>query len=156
MNVTKAGFAARIAGTSAEARQLAVAILEVLGGEWAPGEAAAALKMSLPRYYALESRALAGLVAACEPLRARRRRSSDKEISELQKKLARLERECARRQALLRASQRTVGLGSPAAMKDQGKRRKRRPMARALRAVSIMRAGSSDPSNDGSGKETPG
>ncbi len=55
MNIQKS-LTDRIAGTSAEARQLAMAILEVLGGEWAPGEAATALKMSLPRYYALETR----------------------------------------------------------------------------------------------------
>ncbi len=155
MNVQK-GFAARIAGTSAEARQLAMAILEVLGGEWAPGEAATALKVSLPRYYALEARALSGLVAACEPLRARRARRSDKERLELQKKLARLERECARKQALLQASQRTAGLASSPSAKDVGKRRKRRPMVRALRAASIMRAATLDRVNNGSGAEMPG
>jgi hypothetical protein len=145
MNKFKTGLTARISGTSAEARQLAVAILEVLGGEWTPGDAAAALRMSVPRYYALESRALAGLVTACEPARGRRTRKSGKEVAELQKKVATLERECARRQALLRASQRTAGLAA-APVRAPGKRRRRHPMVRALKAVAIVRGPSTAPS----------
>ncbi len=52
---------------SREAQRLAAAILEVLAGVRTPTDAAAALEISLPRYYLWEQRALAGLVAACEP-----------------------------------------------------------------------------------------
>jgi hypothetical protein len=44
-----------------------VAILEVLAGLRTPAEAAQSLQISLPRYYVLETRALEGLVAGCEP-----------------------------------------------------------------------------------------
>jgi hypothetical protein len=142
MNAAKTGFSARIAGTSAEARQLSAAILEVLAGEWAPGEAAAALKMSLPRYYALESRALSGLVVACEPVRGRRSQGMDKQVAELQKKVVRLERECARKQALLRASQRAAGIQAPPG-KPKGKRR--RPVVRALTMAAVVRQGGTAP-----------
>src|SRR5262245_30685610 len=53
-------------GASAEARRLAAAILEVLAGARTPTQAAQALGLSLPRYYLLESRALHGILVACE------------------------------------------------------------------------------------------
>src|SRR5262245_6994852 len=48
-----------------EARRLAAVILEVLAGGRTPTEAAQSLGISPPRYYALEQRALTGLVSAC-------------------------------------------------------------------------------------------
>ena len=51
---------------SAETKRLATAILEVLAGVRSPADAAKTLEISLPRYYLLEQRALAGLLAACE------------------------------------------------------------------------------------------
>jgi hypothetical protein len=53
-----------------------------------------------------------------------------------------LRRDCARQQALVRAAQRTIGLTAPAASKPEKngkKRRKRRPTARALRAVARLK-----------------
>lgn len=47
-----------VRGASPEARKLAAAILEVLGGTLTPADAAAAMGVSPPRYYLLESRAL--------------------------------------------------------------------------------------------------
>ena len=51
---------------SREARQLAAVILDVLAGSRTPQQAADTLSLSLPRYYQLEARALAGLIDACE------------------------------------------------------------------------------------------
>jgi len=127
----------RIEGGSAGARQWAAAILQVLAGEWTPGEGAQSLGVSLPRYYAVESRAMAGMVTACEPRGGKRRRQPGKEVADLRKQVARLERECARKQALVRASQRTAGLQVPAP-KAKLKRR-RRPMVRALRMAAVLR-----------------
>jgi hypothetical protein len=127
----------RIAGGSAGARQWAAVILQVLAGEWTPGDGAQSLGVSLPRYYAVESRAMAGLVQACEPRSGKRRRPPEKEVSELKKQVVLLERECARKQALLRVSQRTAGIQAPAP-KTKGKRR-RRPAVRALKIAAVLR-----------------
>ena len=126
----------RIEGGSAGARQLASAILQVLAGEWTPGDGAQALGISMPRYYALESRAMSGLVAACEPRHGKRTRPPGKEVAELKKQIAQLQRECARKQALLRASQHTAGIQRPA-LKAKSKRR-RRPTVRALKMVAVL------------------
>src|SRR5690349_16569529 len=72
---------------SAQARRWAAAILEVLAGVRSPAQAAQALAVSLPRYYALELRALQGLLQACEPRPQGRVRSPASE-------LARLRRDC--------------------------------------------------------------
>jgi len=60
----------------ARARTAAALILEVLAGLRTPGEAAETLGLSLPRYYHLEERAIAGLTAACAPAPAITWRSS--------------------------------------------------------------------------------
>ena len=57
---------AREPQASREARQLAVVILEVLAGSRTSQQAAQAIGLSLPRYYQLEARAVAGLIGACE------------------------------------------------------------------------------------------
>src|SRR5205809_501962 len=46
-------------------------------------------------------------------------------------------------QALVRAAHRTIGLAAPAPppAKDKGKKRRRRPVVRALQAVAELRAG---------------
>ena len=56
----------RSAGASREAKRLAAVLLDVLAGARTPPQAAEVLGVSLPRYYQLEDRGLAGLVAACE------------------------------------------------------------------------------------------
>jgi hypothetical protein len=123
-------------GASDHARRQAAAVLEVLAGDWTPSQAATALGLSLPGFYHLETRALRGLVAACEPQPKRgRRRSPQSEVAALQKQNERLRLEVNRRQALTRLVQRTVGLAAPAPVKDAVKKRKRRPMVRALRAA---------------------
>jgi hypothetical protein len=140
-------------GASAAAKRLAAVVLEVLAGTRGPSEGATLLAISLARYYQLETRALAGLVAGCEP-RRRGIRKGPTELSTLRQECDRLRRECARQQALVRAAQRTVGLASPppapapppSSSGNTGrKRRKRRPRARALRAAALLRG------QDGSG-----
>ena len=130
------------AGGSREAKRTAAAILEVLGGARTPADAAVALGISLVRYYIMEARALTGLVAGCEPRIDRRLRSADHEVATLRKDLERARRESARFQALARAAQRTVGLAPPAARPEKapagGKRRRRRPTVRALKAAAAL------------------
>lgn len=147
--------AARPQPISREAQRLAAAILEVLAGVRTPTEAAEALDLSLPRYYLLEQRALEGLVAGCEPRPVGKAVSQRHQIDVLQKEVARLKQDCARQQALVRASQRTIGLNPPATAKpakasskppatSNAKRpRKRKPVIRALKAVAALLSTSS-------------
>jgi len=145
--------AKRIEPASREAQRSAAAILEVLAGVRTPSDAAAALAVSLPRYYLWEQRALAGLVAGCEPRPVGKAASEHHQIAVLEKEVARLKQDCARQQALVRAAQRTVGLAPPPVSKPgarpgdkvsgnrSGKRaRKRRPVVRALKAAAALRA----------------
>ena len=76
-----------------DARRLAAAILEVLAGARTPTEAAQALGLSLPRYYQLESRALRGLVATCEPRPKGRQRSVESEVAGLKREIERWRRD---------------------------------------------------------------
>jgi hypothetical protein len=120
--------------------------LEVLAGAATPTAAAGSLGISLPRFYVLEQRAIAALVAACEPRRGGRTLAPDRELDVLRKQIERLQRECTRNQTLLRLAQRTIGLvpTTPNANKhkaDAKAKRKRRPTARALLAARSLRAG---------------
>jgi hypothetical protein len=141
-------------GGTGEANRIAVAILEVLAGLRTPTEAAQALQISVPRYYVLETRALEGMVAACEPKRLGKQPTPQTRIAALEKQLQQVRHECARQQALVRAAQRTVGLSLPAKRSGKQKtepasaavkRRRRRPSVRALRAAKTLRENSSIP-----------
>jgi len=125
-----------------EAKRTSSAILEVLAGQRTPLDAAEALGITLPRYYALEARALEGFLAALKPRARGRRRSAEREQEVLRLEVERLEREGARLRALLRAAERTLGLKPPEPPKKEPgkKRRRRRPTARALKAVEAIRA----------------
>ena len=143
-------------GRSAEARKLGAAILEVLAGARTPTDAAKTLGVSLPRYYALEVRALDGLLQACEPRTKGRKRTPEREAERVKREMEKLERECARTQALLRVAQRSVGLSpapKPQTKPEPGmKRRKRRGTARALKAAMLLKAeGSGKPLEKGGG-----
>jgi hypothetical protein len=136
-----------LGGASVEAKRLAAVILEVLAGARGPAEAAQTVGISLARYYQLETRALAGLVVACEPGRRRGGRRPVSELAALRQECEQLRRECARQQALVRAARRTVGLVAPpppppvsAAGEGRKKRRKRRPTARALKVAAMLQA----------------
>lgn len=128
-------------GGSREARKLASAIMEVLAGEKTPYEAAEALGISPPRYYALELRALQGMLKACEPRDGRGKSSPERKIKKLQDEVDSLRREGARHQALLRAARRSVGLPSevkPKPSTDGKKRRRAKRKPRALRVVAVL------------------
>jgi hypothetical protein len=147
-----------LAPVSRDAQRLAAAILEVLAGVRTPTEAAAALSLSLPRYYLWEQRALEGLVRACEPRPMGRAAQERHQIAVLEKEVVRLRQDCTRQQSLVRASQRTMGLAaSPSPAKPTAKsggkatakagdgaagkaKRKRRPVARALIAAAALQA----------------
>jgi len=134
----------RTEGVSAEARRQAAAILEVLAGVRTPTEVASQLAISLTRYYIIESRALQGLVDACEPRPRGRVRTPASELAALRRECEQLRRQAARQQALLRVTERTMGLTSsaaPTSAKSENKSRKKRPRkprARALLAAAVL------------------
>jgi len=126
---------------SVQAKRLAAAILEVLAGVRTPTDAAAAVSLSLTRYYQVESRALAGLLRACEPTTKGRQRSGERELVLLRRKQEHLQHELVRQQSLVRLAQRSIGLAAPVAPtgKSNGKKpRRRRPVARALQVVTRL------------------
>jgi hypothetical protein len=145
------------AGHSAGARKLAAVVLEVLAGLRGPREAAAAVELSLPRYYAAELRALHGLLAACEPPPRGRQPAAASEVTALKRRCAELERQCVRQQTLLRLAQRSIGLSpaTPPPSKPSKGQRRRRPRLRALKAIEQLRqpaaAESADPQTQASG-----
>ncbi len=129
---------------SREAKRMAACILEVLGGARTPTEAAKALAISVPRYYLLETRALNGLLEACEPRPMGRVRSTESELAAAQKEAERLKRECARYAALVRVAQRAVGIAAPPPPPKPGAKGKgkgpRKRMVRALKAATLMKS----------------
>lgn len=132
----------RIEGGSADARRIALVILEVLGGLRTPTDAANVLGLSTTRYYGLEANALEAMVRSCERRAPGRSRTHDGEVAALKEKIAQLERECARRQAVIRLSQRALGVSKPAAPEPAapGKKRRKRPVVRALKAAAQLDA----------------
>lgn len=127
----------KVQGGSRDARRVAAAILDVLGGMRTPPQAAEELGWSLPRYYAIESRALEGFVAGCEARDRRRGVTPQKQAALLSAQVRRLEQQLARQQALLRVTHRTIGLAQPAQPKS---RRRRKPTVRALKATEVLRS----------------
>lgn len=133
-------------GVGAETGRRAAAILEVLAGERTPQQAAAALAVSVNYFYLLERQALAGLLRACQPQpKGPPPPSAERKLAALEQELARCRRECQRQAALVRATQRAVGLPALPAADSQkaadkpGRRRRRRPTVRALRAAEMVR-----------------
>jgi hypothetical protein len=101
---------------------------------------------------------VAGLVAACEDRRRRGRGAGPGgELAALRRECARLRRECARQQALARATRRTVGLTTAPAPPPEGagKRRKRRPSARALKLAALLCANADQPGEPAAATGTP-
>jgi len=115
-------------------------ILDVLAGVCTPTEAALALSMSVPRYYAFETKLLGALIGACENRPRGRGRSPEKELDLLRREVERLKQECSRKQALVRAVQRTIGVTLPERPALVRGRRRRRPVVRALKAAAALRA----------------
>jgi hypothetical protein len=129
---------------SSTAQRRAAVILEVLGGVRTVPEAARTLGICTNHYYLLERKALAGLVAACEPQAKGKRPDPEKQLASIRQALERSERECQRQAALVRATQRALNLPAPppdrassatARRKDGKPRRNRKKSVRALRAA---------------------
>lgn len=124
------------------AKKQAALILEVLSGGRGTVQAAAMIGVSLSRYYVLENRAVQGLVHGLEPRPKGKQRSPESQIASLQRDNGRLTRELARAQALVRASQRAMGVRERKreVTVAAGKRRRRqRRSDRAERVVSLLR-----------------
>ena len=134
-----------------DAQRQAAVILEVLAGARTPMQAAAAMNVSVPRYYQLETRALRGLVEACEAKPRGRAPSADKELASLRREQERLQRELTRQQSLVRVTQRHLGLAPPAppAKPAPGKRRRRRAVVRALTAARQLEKRAADSGGEG-------
>ena len=129
------------AATLSQAQRFAATILEVLGGLRSPPEAAEVLAISLPRYYQLEARALEGLVAALAPRPQGKQPSLDQRVKALEKQLETARRQCARQEALVRVTQRALGLATATKSsepRDARGRKKRRPTVRALKAARTL------------------
>lgn len=114
-------------------RRRAVIVLEVLAGIRGVTDAARELGLGAQAYYQLEERAVRGLVAACEPQPPGPKRNYVREVTKLEKERDRLQAENARYQALVRASQLSVGVDPDRA--PVKKKRQRQPSVRALRAI---------------------
>jgi len=126
-----------------ESRRQAACVLEVLAGLRTPEQAAEAMGLTLQSYYNVETRALRGLIHGCTPTPPGRTMVLLKQVRGLETKCAELQRQVGRYQALLRNAQRSVGLLAVAQQppgKTPGKR-KRRPVARALRSIEVLQRG---------------
>lgn len=141
-----------------EAQRLAAAILEVLAGLRTPGQAAEALGISQARYFQVETRAMQALVASCVPRSRGPGRNPEREIAVLKRQQEHLKREVSRQQTLLRLAQRNIGLapprpaGNPSSGKEKSKKRRRKPVVRALRAAEVLQRRSEEVPNS----EVPG
>jgi hypothetical protein len=133
--------------TCSEAQRRAAVILEVLAGVRSASQGAAALGISVNHYYLLERQALGGLVAACAPRPKGQRPDAERQLRTLERLLERSRRECQRQAALVRATQRAVGLPAtppPAATASKLRRgkspapRRRRTSIRALRLARAL------------------
>lgn len=145
--VRRPGNSLALTGTPA-AKQSAAVLLEVLSGHIGPSEASELLKVALSRYYVLEVRALQGLVSALEPRPKGPQKTAADERDALANENKRLQRELGRTQALLRAAQRGLGLGSRVRGRGKSKLgdtttsktgRRRRRVNRASKAIARLR-----------------
>jgi hypothetical protein len=96
---------------SNDAKRVAGTILEVLAGVRSITDAALSLGITAARYYALEARAVAGLIAACEPRSPgpQTGHGLQAEVDRLRGERDRLRDEAARYQALARIAQTAFG-----------------------------------------------
>ena len=121
----------------ARARQRAAIILAVLSGDCPMTEASRRLGITGTTYYALERRALQGLVAALEGPQERHRTAA------ICKEHVRLEQEVLRLQALVRATQRAAGLPPP----PKPTKRRRKTAPRAQKVIAQLRMPSDTPAS---------
>ena len=127
--------------TPPDARRRAAAVLEVLAGLRTPQQAADELGISLPTYFNLEIRAMRGLTFACCAQPPGRQQTLAPKLRQAQSRLAELEQQMGRYQALLRTAQRSVGLAPPVPVKPPAgaRRAPRKPSVRAMRTIKALR-----------------
>ena len=130
---------------SKDAKRKAAVILEVWAGLRTPLQAAEALGLSLPRYYQIEAHGLGGLVTACTPKPKGRQANPAREATALRRDNERLRRELGRQQALVRLTQRGLGVAPPPAKPATKKGRRRKPTVRALALAARLQPEAAEP-----------
>ena len=129
-----------------DAKRLAAVILEVWAGLRTPLQAAEAISVSLPRYYQIEANGLQGLVAGCTPKPKGRQVNPAREATVLKRENERLRREVGRQQALIRLTQRGLGVAPlPAKPATPKKGRRRKPVVRALTLAARLQSETAEP-----------
>jgi hypothetical protein len=108
-------------------------------------EAAETLGVSLPRYYQIEANGLQGLVAGCMPKPKGRQANPAHEATALRRDNERLQRELGRQHALIRLTQRGLGVTPPPAKPATKKGRKRKPVVRALTLAARLQPDVAEP-----------
>jgi hypothetical protein len=129
---------------SEKAKLFTAVILEVFAGLKGAQEASEAMGVSPNRYYELEARGLAGMIAALEPLPRGRQRTKDDEIAELTKEKERLTKEVTRLSSLVRAARRSIGIPERKPAAKSGGKRRRKPSHRGKKVVALLRKASED------------
>lgn len=130
------------------AKLTAAVVLDVLAGNRSPGDAASALGLSVARYYVIEEQAINGLIAGCSPRQRGRQPDPGKELARITAENGRLTQALLRQQALVRTSQRSLGVAlptkaTPATTSPGRSKGKRQPKVRALRAVKRLNVATS-------------
>jgi hypothetical protein len=132
------------------AKLTAAVVLDVLAGNRSPGDAASELGLSVARYYVIEEQAINGLIAGCGPRPRGRQPDPEKEIARMTAENQRLMQALLRQQALVRTSQRSLGVAlptkaTPATTSSPGRGKgKRQPKVRALRAAKRLKTTTTD------------
>jgi hypothetical protein len=139
---------------SPEGKRRAAVVFEVLAGARTPQQGAESLGLSLPGFYQLEDRATLHLQYGCEIRPRGRQANGESKVAALVKEVERLKQEVGRYQALLRVTQRTVGVPPAAQAKAAAGKRKRKPVVRAMRRAERLRAEADEevgagPANEG-------
>lgn len=138
---------------SPEAKRRAAVLFEVLAGVRTPPQAAEALGLSLPGFYQMEERATLQVQLGCEVRPRGRQANGEAKAAALGKEVERLKQEVARYQALLRLTQRTVGVPPAAQARAAANKRKRKPVVRAMRRAERLRAEADEPAGAGPATE---
>jgi hypothetical protein len=144
MSRAKRGWRLPKEGVSEASRKAAAGILAVLSGQRTPAEVSAAIGCSVNRYYQLEQRGLEGMLRSLEPRSRGPRPRPEVQVQRLAREVTRWQREASRYQALLRTSQRALGLTAPPAAaraclgKGAEKGKARRPRVRAKAVIQAL------------------
>ena len=149
---SEGGDTARGGAASRSAKQTAAVVLEVLCGQRDTTSASEALGISLSRYYLLEARGVEGLIKALEPRPKGKQKSPAVALREALAEVVQLQRDVARSQALLRVSQRSLGVKVASKPPRKGsklgtstksgtkKKRRRRTVRRAAQVIARLRS----------------